>query len=160
MIKKVNICVILALLSLFAMTALAQTAPAAPAAPALTPAQRAIVGTWDEQNGGGVAELFIKDGVVYGKIVHTSPKLDNNGVCSKCDGSRKNQPYVGMVIMYGFKQEGTTDVWGSGSIVDVYNAGRVVSGKITVEKGGAQLTVRGYIGSPILGESHTWKRIK
>jgi uncharacterized protein (DUF2147 family) len=154
MTKKIAICIMFALVALLGTAAFAQTAPA------LTPAQKAIVGTWDEQNGGGIAELFIKDGVIYGKIVHTSPKLDNNGVCSKCDGARKNQPYVGMVIMYGFKQVGTTDVWAGGSIVDVYNAGRVVSGKITVEKGGAEVTVRGFIGSPMLGESHTWKRIK
>jgi uncharacterized protein (DUF2147 family) len=155
MMRKINICALVALLSLLVgIAAFAQTAQT------LTPVQQRVVGTWDEQNGGGIAELFIKDGVLYGKIVHTSPKLDNNGVCSKCDGSRKNQPYVGMVILYGFKQEGSTDVWGSGSIVDVYNAGRVVSGRITVGKGGAEVTVRGYIGSPLLGESHTWKRIK
>jgi uncharacterized protein (DUF2147 family) len=155
MTKKISICLVIALFSLLGLTAVAQTA-----APALTPAQQAVVGMWDEQNGGGILELYVKDGVLYGKIVHTSNKLNNNGVCKNCDGSRKNQPYVGMNIMYGFKPEGATEVWSGGTIVDVANAGRLISAKIKAQNGGAELNLRGYIGSPILGETKIWKRIK
>jgi uncharacterized protein (DUF2147 family) len=152
MTKKIAICIMFALVALIGVTAVAQTAPT------LTPAQQAVAGKWDEQNGGGILELTIKDGVLYGKILHTSNKLDNNGVCKNCDGARKNQPYVGMNIMYGFKPEGNTDVWGGGSIVDVAN-GRMLSAKIKAQNGGKELNVRGYIGSPMLGETKIWKRV-
>jgi uncharacterized protein (DUF2147 family) len=154
MTKRIGICIVLVLFALFCIIAWADTTPT------LTPAQQAVVGTWDEQNGGGIIEMFIKDGVLYGKVVHTGSKLDNNGVCKQCDGARKNQPYVGMIVMYGFKPEGTTEVWGGGTIIDLPNAARTASGKIKIQNNGTELNVRGYIGSPMLGETKIWKRIK
>ncbi len=124
----------------------------------ITPAQQAAVGTWDFGDG-GIVETYVKDGALYGKLIHTNSKVDNNSVCKKCDGELKNKPFIGMVNIYGFKPEGTTEVWGGGRFVDI-TTGLVAQGKIKAENGGATLNVRGYFGSPLLGQTVIWKRIK
>jgi len=124
----------------------------------LTPAQQASVGTWDLGEG-GVLETYVQNGKLYGKVLHTRKDLDNNGVCKKCDGTNKNKPYVGMVIIYNFAPEGATEVWGGGRFID-QATGLIAQGKIKAENNGAILNVRGYFGNPILGQTVIWKRIK
>ncbi len=124
----------------------------------LTPDQQAVVGTWDFHDG-GICEVRIEKGKLYGKIIHTDKKVDNGGVCKKCEGALKNKPFVGMDWLYGFTPEGTTPKWGGGAMVD-YATGILYRGKIWTEDGGKTLNVRGYVGNPILGQTIVWKRIK
>ncbi len=151
MIKKFYMNTIMAavLVVLPSVTAKAQT---------LTPAQQAAVGTWDEGDG-GIMDIYIQNGKLYGKVVHVSNKLDNNGVCKKCDGDLKNKPFVGMVAIYNFTPENNSDTWSGGRFVDL-SSGLVAQGRIKAENSGATLNVRGYIGAPALGQTSIWKRIK
>ena len=76
-------------------------------------------------------------------------------VCSKCDGERKNQPIVGMTIMWGVSKD--DDVWGGGKILDPKN-GKVYKVKLSLKDGGQKLDVHGYIGFALLGRSQIWER--
>jgi uncharacterized protein (DUF2147 family) len=123
----------------------------------ITPIQQGAVGVWDSGEGSQI-ELYVQGGKLYGKELHTQKKLDNNGVCKKCDGDLKNKPYVGMVILYGFTPQGA-DGWSGGHLVD-QSTGMVVSAIIKPENNGATLSLKCYIGTPVLGQTVVWKRIK
>jgi uncharacterized protein (DUF2147 family) len=122
----------------------------------ITPTQQSAVGVWDTGDGAQL-ETYIQGGKLYGKSLHTQKKLDNNGVCKKCDGDLKNKPFVGMVIMYGFAPQG--DGWSVGHLID-QSTGMVVSAIIKTENNGTTMSAKCYIGSPILGQTVVWKRIK
>jgi uncharacterized protein (DUF2147 family) len=122
-----------------------------------TTSQQAFVGIWDTGEGGRL-ETYIQGGKLYGKALHTQNKLDNNGVCKKCDGDLKNKPFVGMVVVYDFTTD-ASGVWSNGHLLDP-STGMVAQGIIKTQDNGATLSVRGYLGSPMLGQTVIWKRIK
>ncbi|MCU7373774.1 DUF2147 domain-containing protein [Paucibacter sp. O1-1] len=78
-----------------------------------------------------------------------------NPKCDKCEGALKNTPVVGLVILSGLTREG--DDYVGGQILDT-DKGKVYRSKLRLMQNGQQLSVRGYIGVPILGRSQTWLR--
>lgn len=76
-------------------------------------------------------------------------------VCVECDGDRKNQPIVGMNIMWGVTQD--DDVWDGGKILDP-KTGKIYKVKLKMLDNGQKLDVHGYIGFALLGRSQTWER--
>jgi uncharacterized protein (DUF2147 family) len=120
------------------------------------------VGLWkniDDVSGKPKALIRIAEsnGVLQGKIeqLFRAPGEDQNPKCEKCDDARKNQPIVGMVIMNGLKKDG--DEYAGGEILDPDN-GKVYRSKMHLTDGGKKLSVRGYIGVPMLGRSQVWLR--
>ncbi|MES2346786.1 MAG: DUF2147 domain-containing protein [Pseudomonadota bacterium] len=120
------------------------------------------VGLWkniDDVSGKPKALIRITEGngVLQGKIeqLFRAPGEDQNPKCEKCDDARKNQPIVGMVIMNGLKKDG--DEYAGGEILDPDN-GKVYRSKMHLTDGGKKLSVRGYIGVPMLGRSQVWLR--
>ena len=143
----------------FAITALLSLslAPLAPAFAADTP-----VGLWkniDDETGKPKALIRIteNDGAFQGQIekLYREPNEDQNPKCDKCEGARKDQPIVGMVILSGLKKDG--DEFNGGEIVDPKN-GKVYKAKMHMTDAGKKLNVRGYIGMPMLGRSQVWVR--
>jgi uncharacterized protein (DUF2147 family) len=120
------------------------------------------VGLWkniDDVSGKPKALIRITDsnGVLQGKIeqLFRAPTEDQNPKCEKCEDARKNQPVIGLVIMTGLKKDG--DEYNGGEILDPDN-GKVYRSKIHLTDAGKKLSVRGYIGVPMLGRSQTWVR--
>ncbi|MCU6501032.1 DUF2147 domain-containing protein [Rugamonas sp. A1-17] len=120
------------------------------------------VGLWkniDDVSGKPKALIRITDnnGVLQGKIeqLFRAPTEDQNPKCEKCEDARKNQPVVGLVIMTGLKKDG--DEYNGGEILDPDN-GKVYRSKMHLTDGGKKLSVRGYIGVPMLGRSQVWVR--
>jgi uncharacterized protein (DUF2147 family) len=120
------------------------------------------VGLWqsiDDVSGKPKALIRISEhkGVLQGRIekLYRGPGQDPNPLCEPCDGARHNQPVVGMVFMSGLKKDG--DGYAGGEILDPDN-GKVYRSKIALLDGGNKLSVRGYIGVPMLGRSQTWLR--
>ena len=120
------------------------------------------VGLWrniDDETGKPDALIRISetDGELTGKIekLFRTPDQEQNPTCNKCDGALKDQPIIGMTILSGLKKNG--DEYTGGQILDPGN-GKVYKSKLNVQDGGKQLTVRGYIGIPMLGRSQTWVR--
>ena len=126
-------------------------------------AEATPVGTWtqvDDATGKpkSVIEITrLADGALQGvvKQVYFSDQGTTHPVCLKCSGERHNQPVVGMVIMWGVKQDG--DQWDGGRILDPGN-GKTYKVKLTLRDNGSKLDVRGYIGMPMLGRTQTWTR--
>ena len=138
----------------FAITALLSIAPAFAAD---TP-----VGLWkniDDETGKPKALIRIteNEGAFQGQIekLYREPNEDQNPKCDKCEGARKDQPIVGMVILSGLKKDG--EEFNGGEILDPKN-GKVYKAKMHLTDAGKKLNVRGYIGMPMLGRSQVWVR--
>lgn len=85
-------------------------------------------------------------------------ETDQSGaVCSKCTDERKDQPLIGMTIASGLKKNG--EQYDGGTILDPDN-GKVYKCKMTLNKTGDVLEVRGYIGFSLFGRTQAWKRIE
>lgn len=106
-----------------------------------------IFGTWktiDEKTGKAraVVEIYEKEGMAYGKIIETFPEDgdDLDPICTKCDGTDKDQKIIGMDIIRDMSIDG--DTWTSGTILDA-EYGKTYSCKLWCEEG--VLKVRGYV---------------
>jgi uncharacterized protein (DUF2147 family) len=120
------------------------------------------VGLWkniDDETGKPKALIRITEsnGVLQGKIeqLFRAPAEDQNPKCDKCEGARKDQPIVGMTILSGLKKDG--DEYAGGEILDPNN-GKVYKSKMHLTDAGKKLSVRGYMGMPMLGRSQVWLR--
>ncbi|HEX7814365.1 DUF2147 domain-containing protein [Dyella sp.] len=109
-----------------------------------------------------VIEITDNGGKLQGKVMQlmnlSAEETARDGqhpVCRKCDGSRKDQPIEGMVIMWDVSKDG--DVWDGGKILDP-KTGKVYKVKLTLTDGGRKLDVRGYIGFSLIGRSQVWER--
>ncbi len=138
----------IAILSLFAaQMAVAQSSPA---------------GLWktiDDKTGKVKSLVRISEsgGEFQGKIekLFREADQDQNPKCDKCEGSNKDQPLIGLTILFNIKKEG--DEFGGGKILDPAN-GKLYSSKLKLVESNKKLEVRGYIGMPMFGRTQTWVR--
>ena len=118
------------------------------------------VGRWktvDDDTGKvrSIVAITEKDGKLSGKIekLVVEPGEDPDPKCDKCSGEKKDQPVVGMTIMWGLSKD--DDEWSGGKILDP-DDGKVYRCYIAVVDGGKRLKVRGYIGISLLGRTQYW----
>ena len=143
--------------SALAISAMLCVAPALALANDATP-----VGLWkniDDETGKPKALIRITEnnGVLQGQIekLFRDPSEDPAPKCEKCDGARKDQPIIGMVILTGLKKDGNE--FTGGEIVDP-KSGTVYKSKLSVSDGGKKISMRAYKGVPMLGRTQTWLR--
>ena len=123
------------------------------------------VGLWktiDDETGKEKSYVRITEtgGVLSGKIEKLIDPTQPNPKCDKCTDERKDAPVVGLNIIRNVKKdEDRSDLWEGGDILDPNN-GKVYKVRLKPEDGGKKLTVRGYIGMPMLGRSQTWVRVE
>ena len=123
--------------------------------------QTSIIGLWktiDDITGKprGLVRIYESDGEFVGKIERgLAAQDDPSAICTKCTDARKNQPFVGMVILSGLRKEG--DEYIDGEILDP-DSGRVYRARARIENDGNQLDLRGYIGIELFGRSQVWTR--
>lgn len=120
------------------------------------------IGKWktiDDKSGKAksIVAIWEDGGKYYGKVEQLlDPKPDDpNPVCKKCPGDLKDQPILGMRIMWDLKKEG--DLWSGGKILDPDN-GKTYRCNLSLAEGGKKLQVRGFIGIALLGRTQTWIR--
>lgn len=120
-----------------------------------------LTGLWiasDERDGKPRALIRIAErgGEFFGSIEQgLRPEREASPVCEKCPGARRNQPLLGMTIVWGMKRAG--EGYGGGEILDPDN-GQIYRCLMKLAMDGKQLEVRGYLGLPVLGRSQTWRR--
>jgi uncharacterized protein (DUF2147 family) len=134
---------------------------------ASSPAQAADdtpVGLWHtiDDNSGKIrsqVRIYEQDGVLYGKIekIIIPGKTDR---CVLCTDERKDQPALGLVIIRKMKKAAdSAGEWNGGDILDP-EKGAVYTSRMQLSDDGQTLSVRGYVGIPLLGRSQTWTRVK
>jgi uncharacterized protein (DUF2147 family) len=120
-----------------------------------------VLGKWktiDDESGKerSIIELYESQGLVYGKVIKTIPKPNENPdpVCSKCEPEdpRYNKKIIGMDVLQKMKKVGNE--YSDGSILDPEN-GKVYRCKIWLE--GVNLMVRGYWGP--FYRTQIWKKV-
>jgi uncharacterized protein (DUF2147 family) len=117
-------------------------------------------GNWrtiDDETGEArsIVRIWNDGGELKGEIVELLNPTEPNPTCTECKGSRRNQPLVGLNIIWGLEQDG--DEWVDGKILDPEN-GKEYSAQLKVTEGGSQLEVRGYLGFALIGRTQTWHR--
>lgn len=93
------------------------------------------VGLWktiDDNTGKprGLVRIMEVNGEYQGKVEKIFPKPgeDPEPKCEKCEGARRDQPVIGMTILWGLKKQG--DEYQGGTILDPEN-GKVYRAKMT-----------------------------
>ena len=118
------------------------------------------VGKWntvDEKSGKVVSEVEIyeQSGKLFGKITGLTEPTDKQGkprTCTKCTGSDKDKPIVGLVILRDLSQNG--DRYKGGTVMDPED-GKIYKAEIWIENG--KLKMRGYVG--LLYRTQTWLKV-
>ncbi len=127
-----------------------------------------LSGVWktiDDKTGYARAEVKIsklKDGTYSGKIVkvHAIPNRPAITNCEKCEGKLKNAPLIGLPIFSGFRKDAEKDnEYVDGHVIDPLT-GNNYQGKGQLNARGNVLTLRGYIGTTLLGRTVSWIRIE
>lgn len=106
-----------------------------------------------------LVRIAIENGEASGRIekLFLAPGEDPNPLCVKCEGTLRNQPIVGMTILWGLKPYG--DEYAGGEIVDPDNGNTYRAAIVTIE-GGRKLRVRGYVGLVLFGRTQVWERVE
>jgi uncharacterized protein (DUF2147 family) len=117
-----------------------------------------ILGEWFTDGEESIVEIYKGEDGYCGKIVWLkepkNPDDSDKTDTSNPDESMRSRKIVGLDIVWGF-QEKRKNSWKSGKIYDPSN-GKTYSCNAKLK--GDELSIRGYIGTPLLGRTTVWKR--
>ena len=126
-------------------------------------AEPGVAGLWEKTDGSGNPEGWFRiaerNGVYEGQIVRIFPKAGEDPSkwrCTKCEGEQKDVPVLGITFIKGMQRNGLA--YENGTILDPRD-GSVYSARMQLSPDGQQLTVRGYLGISLLGQSQVWRRL-
>jgi uncharacterized protein (DUF2147 family) len=127
-----------------------------------TAPQVSPIGTWvkidpeTKQPGALIQITLSTDNTLVGKVLKVyNPEL-NKTTCTDCPDSFKNQPIVGMEVLWGLK-EASDYTWNDGHVLSP-KRGKVFNCNLTLSQDGQTLTLRVYSISAVLGHTETWYR--
>ncbi len=124
------------------------------------PAQSTPIGTWltiDDETGEAKShiQIFEKDGKQFGKITKVM-RSSLNHLCDQCEGERKNQPVLGMVIIEDMALK--KGYWQGGRVL-VPREGKWYRLNYWLKPGDSdRLVVRGYMG--LFYRTQEWQRVR
>jgi uncharacterized protein (DUF2147 family) len=132
---------------------------------------QSVMGTW--LTASGVAQVQIAPcadpsageicGFIVGLINPTGP--DGQVVApdvatdySNADPNLRSRKVIGMPLIWGFKKTADPNVFEDGHIYNGEN-GKTYNANISLQPDGT-LRLRGYVGSPMFGETQIWTRVR
>jgi uncharacterized protein (DUF2147 family) len=120
-------------------------------------------GMWEKIDPSGKPEAKFRimdcNGAYEGKIVEIFSRPGENPStfrCTECEGEQKNAPVIGLTFIKGMRRDGLD--YRDGTILDPRD-GSVYNATMQLSPDGHTLTVRGYLGIPLLGQSEMWHRV-
>ena len=126
-------------------------------------AEPVVAGFWEKLDDSGNPEgwfrIVERNGTYEGQIVRMFPKPGEDVSkwrCTKCEGEQKNAPVLGITFIKGMQRNGLA--YENGTILDPRD-GSIYSARMQLSPDGQQLTVRGYLGISLLGQSQVWRRL-
>ena len=123
-------------------------------------AQSSPIGLWktiDDKTGKprGLVRVYEQEGRYFARIERSLTPGEEGRKCDGCTDERKDQPFVGLVLMRNVKLE--NGEYAGGDILDP-NTGSVYRCNFKLEDGGKILVVRGYLGVALFGRTQRWLR--
>jgi len=106
-------------------------------------------------------------GPVCGQVVKLIDPKDANGKpmvpeevtdAHNADASLRGRRVLGMVLLYNFSKTGDSNSFESGTIYNGEN-GKTYKANISLQPDGT-LRLRGYVGTPMFGETQIWTRVQ
>ncbi len=136
----------------------------AAAAVAKEPPQLTAAGLWERVDSSGAPAAWFRildcNGIYQGKMVRifSSPpgQKPEDWRCTNCTGAQRNAPVIGLTFINGMRRDGLS--YEGGSILDP-RTGLVYGARMDLSPDGNQLSVRGYLGIPLLGHTEVWRRL-
>ena len=132
--------------------------------------QPAVMGTWLTQSGLAKVRLApcadAASGALCGTVVGlVNPKGPDGAPVAQDaatdyrnpDPAQRGRKVLGMPIMWGFKRTADANAFEDGKIYNGEN-GKVYSANVGLQPDG-RLRLRGYVGTPLFGETQYWTRV-
>jgi uncharacterized protein (DUF2147 family) len=124
---------------------------------------KTAAGFWQEadEDGfvGGWFYFIERNGLYEGRLVKMFKKPGAptyRDACEKCEGNQKGAAMLGLTIVKGMKRDGRK--YDEGNILDPRD-GTIYHAQMELSPDGKKLSVRGYLGIPLLGQTQVWTRL-
>lgn len=119
-----------------------------------------VIGKWKtigdiDKTEKAIVEIYEQDGKLFGKVIKLLPTAVHS-TCERCSGDLRGKPIEGMVILMDLTK--TPNGGKQGKVLDPSN-GNVYKAYIELEEPD-KLKLRGYLGTPTLGRTQYWYRVK
>ena len=122
-----------------------------------------VVGFWQESDDEGHVGAWFYFTKVKGhyegrfvKMFKQKPDDPTFDVCSNCTGDQKDAPMIGLTLIKGMHRDGLK--YEDGTILDPRD-GTLYNALMELSPDGQKLSVRGYLGIPLLGQTQVWDRL-
>lgn len=121
-------------------------------------ARQDVTGFWLTEKGKVVVELYRCEGALCGRLAWLAKPFDDSGALRRDrenpDPALRDRPWCGLEVITGLERAGEGR-WSDG---EFYYPKHGRDYRIRLERDGARLDVRAYLGLPILGKSESWTR--
>lgn len=121
-----------------------------------------IVGVWETENRNLKLEMFDAGGTYAGRVIHGARLMEADGQTFKKDTlnpdpALRERSLQGIVFLSNLKWNAAEGRWDDGAIYDA-SSGRTLSAQVTLA--GGKMELRGYMGTPLLGQTVVLQRTR